>query len=199
MNAPVPAQVADHRDVVTVLATAFSQDPVFSALLPETGSRTDRLHRFFSLEAGPWALDFGKSWILRDAGQVLGAAVVLPSARRHNPDQNRPANILGYLRTFGRRSLHARRFLEVLEGAHPREDHLYLPFIGAAQPGRGAGALLMTAMTRAADQAGSPMYLEASSAASASLYRRHGFVDTGTIEAPGIPVMYPMWREPSDA
>ena len=59
------------------------------------------------------------------------------------------------------------------------------------------GAKLMSAMGRAADEAGVPMYLEASSATSAQLYRRHGFVDTGTLEPPGMPTLYAMWREPS--
>jgi len=199
MNAPVVATPADHADIVDVLATAFSQDAVFGALVPDARTRPTRLRRFFSLEAGPWALDFGNSWILRDGAEPLGAAVVVPSAHRHNPDQNHPMNVLRYLRTFGRNSLKARSFLQVIERAHPREDHLYLPFIGAAQPGRGAGALLLSAMTRSADEAGSPLYLEASSATSARLYRRHGFVDTGTIEAPDMPVLYPMWREPSGA
>jgi hypothetical protein len=197
MTEPVVATSADHADIVDVLATAFSQDPVFSALLPDAGSRLTRLHRFFGLEAGPWALDSGKSWILRDGAELLGAAVIVPSAHRHNPDQNDPATVLSYLRTFGRHSLKARSFLKVLERAHPREDHLYLPFIGAVHPGRGAGAKLMSAMTRGADEAGSPMYLEASSATSARLYSRHGFVDAGVIEAPDMPPMYPMWREPS--
>jgi hypothetical protein len=52
-------------------------------------------------------------------------------------------------------------------------------------------------MARAADEAGTPMYLEASSATSARLYRRHGFVDTGTLVPPGMPPLYAMWREPS--
>src|SRR5262245_26537392 len=149
MTEPVVALPADHGDIVDVLATAFTDDPVFSALLPDAGSKTTRLRRFFTIEAGPWALEFGHSWILRDGVQPLGAAVILPSARRHNPDQNHPLTIFSQLRTFGRNSLKAQRFLKILERNHPREDHLYLPFIGATQPGRGAGAMLMAAMTGA--------------------------------------------------
>jgi hypothetical protein len=199
MTEPVVATSADHGDIIDVLATAFSHDPVFSALVPEAGSRPARLRRFFTLETGPWALNFGHSWILRDGAEPLGAAVILPSARRHNPDQYRPAALLGYVRTFGRHLVKAQRFLKVLEQNHPREEHLYLPFIGATQPGRGAGAKLMTAMTGAADEAGMPMYLEASSATSARLYRRHGYVDMGVIDVPDMPPLYPMWREPSRA
>jgi ribosomal protein S18 acetylase RimI-like enzyme len=197
MNQPVVASAADHDDVVAVLATAFEQDPVLAALLPDAGSRPTRLRRFFAIDAGPWALNHSSSWILRDGVEPLGAAVVIPSARRHNPAQNHPATMAGYLRAFGRHSLKARGFLEVLERAHPVEEHMYLPFIGAAVPGRGVGSRLLSALGRAADERGLPVYLEASTEESARLYRRHGFADTGTIVAPDMPPMYAMWREPS--
>ena len=198
VNDPVPATSADHRDVVEVLATAFSQDAAFVALVPDADSRPARLHHFFTAEAGPWALDFGSSWILRDGTEPVGAAVVVPSAQRHNPAGNHPVTILRYLRTFGRNSLKARRFIGVVEGVHPVEEHLYLPFIGAVEQGRGIGSRLLSALGRAADERGLPVYLEASSEESANLYRRHGFVDTGTIVAQDMPPLYAMWREPVD-
>jgi hypothetical protein len=197
MNDPVSASSADHHDIVEVLATAFSQDAVFAALVPDADSRPARLRHFFTAEAGPWALDQGSSWILRDGAKPLGAAVVMPSARRHNPAANHPGTILRYLRTFGRNSLKARRFIGVVEGVHPVEEHLYLPFIGAVEQGRGIGSRLLSALGQAADERGAPVYLEASSEESANLYRRHRFVDTGTIAAPGLPPLYAMWREPS--
>lgn len=197
MSEPVVATSSDYLDIVEVLASAFEQDPVFVALVPDSRSRSARIRRFFKLEAGPWALDFGHSWILRDGAEPIGVAVILPSARRHHPDENHPRYILHHLRTFGRHTWKALRLFGHLERAHPREEHLYLPFIGAARPGLGAGSKLMSAMARAADDAGLPMYLEASSTTSARLYRRHGFVDTGVIEVPGMPPLYPMWREPS--
>lgn len=197
MNAPVPAQAADHSDMVKVLSTAFSQDAVFSALVPHAGSRPARLRHFFTAEAGPWALELGSSWILRDGTEPLGAVVAVPSAQRHNPTANHPKTVLRYLRTFGRNSMKARRFIEVVEGVHPVEEHLYLPFIGAVMQGRGIGSSLLSALGRAADERGLPVYLEASSEESAHLYRRHGFVDTGTIVAPEMPPLYAMWREPS--
>ncbi|MFL6089847.1 MAG: GNAT family N-acetyltransferase [Aeromicrobium sp.] len=197
MAEPERATSADRGDVVEVLATAFEQDPVFAALMPDARSRPTRLRRFFAIEAGPWALDLGGSWILRDGAAALGAAVVVPSAQRHNPAENHPVTIAAYLRTFGRHSLKARSFLEVIEATHPTEPHLYLPFIGAARPGSGAGSMLLSAMSAAADDAGLPLYLEASTATSARLYRRHGFVDTRTIEAPDMPPLYAMWREPA--
>jgi hypothetical protein len=197
MSEPVVATSADHADIVEVLSTAFTRDAVFGALLPDGRSRTARLRRFFDIDAGPWALEQGHSWILRDGGQPIGAAVILHSARRHNPAESNPATIARYVGIFGRHSLKARAFNAELERLHPVEEHLYLPFIGASQPGHGAGAKLMSAMTQAADEAGVPMYLEASSATSARLYRRHGFVDTGVIEAPDMPPLYPMWREPT--
>ena len=79
MNKPAVATPSDYRDVVEVLATAFAQDGVFSALLPDARSRTARLRRFFEIDASPWALEHGHSWILRDGREPLGAAVILAS------------------------------------------------------------------------------------------------------------------------
>jgi hypothetical protein len=142
-------------------------------------------------------LDLGLSWILRDGTEPVGAAVVLPSARRHNPAAKHPKTIVRYLSTFGRNSLKARRLFTALEQVQPVEEHLYLPFIGAVAQGRGIGSSLLSALGQAADQRGLPVYLEASSEESAHLYRRHGFVDTGTIVAQDVPPLYAMWREPS--
>jgi ribosomal protein S18 acetylase RimI-like enzyme len=142
-------------------------------------------------------LDQGFSWILRDSVEPLGAAVILASARRHNPAENHPTTIARYLRAFGRRSLKARKFLEVMERTHPVEEHMYLPFIGAAVQGRGVGSRLLSALGRAADERELPVYLEATTEESAALYRRHGFRDTGTIVAPDMPPLYAMWREPT--
>src|ERR671918_63703 len=114
MNDPVPATSADHPDMVKVLATAFSLDPGFAVLVPDADARPARLRHFFTAEAGPWALDHGFSWILRDGTEPVGAAVVLPSARRHNPTGNHPKTILRYLRTFGWNLLKAFRFIRVV-------------------------------------------------------------------------------------
>ncbi|MGP4004836.1 GNAT family N-acetyltransferase [Streptomyces sp. 8N706] len=84
--------------------------------------------------------------------------------------------------------------------AHPEDrSHYYLPAIVVA-PGRqseGLGTALLTTVLERCDREGVPAYLEASNARSKALYERHGFVFTGTtVDLPGGPPMWPMWREP---
>ncbi|WP_035700153.1 GNAT family N-acetyltransferase, partial [Glycomyces tenuis] len=70
------------------------------------------------------------------------------------------------------------RALRMVAAAHPRRyPHLYLHSI-AVDPrrrGRGAGAALLAERLRLADEAGMPVYLEASTERSARLYERSGF------------------------
>ncbi|MER5969051.1 GNAT family N-acetyltransferase [Streptomyces sp. NPDC002055] len=84
--------------------------------------------------------------------------------------------------------------------AHPTGTaHYYLPAIVAA-PGRQSaglgGALLASALDRC-DRERTPAYLEASNTRSKALYERLGFVLCGrTVDLPGGPSLWPMWREP---
>ncbi|NJQ00897.1 GNAT family N-acetyltransferase [Streptomyces sp. PLAI1-29] len=83
---------------------------------------------------------------------------------------------------------------------HPRaRAHRYLMLVGV-EPGRrcqGIGGALLAPALRDCDRAGLPAYLEASSARSRRLYEREGFAPTGTtVQLPGGPLMWPMWREP---
>ncbi|MGI5527127.1 GNAT family N-acetyltransferase [Streptomyces syringium] len=84
--------------------------------------------------------------------------------------------------------------------AHPMDrSHYYLPNIVAApgRTGEGRGSALLEAVLERCDREGMPAYLEASNTRSKALYERHGFVFTGrTVDLPGGPPMWPMWREP---
>lgn len=88
---------------------------------------------------------------------------------------------------------------QLTEAVHPTEPHYYLPIIGV-HPGRqgsGLGGALLAHVTGRCDREGMPAYLEASNIRSKALYERLGFVFTGTtIDLPGGPSMWPMWREP---
>lgn len=89
-------------------------------------------------------------------------------------------------------------FTELLRARHPHDrEHLYLPFLGVAEPGRGIGSALLTSRLSRADAEGLPAYLEASSPRSVPLYRRHGFEFLGEpVTLPDGPRLWPMWREP---
>ena len=88
--------------------------------------------------------------------------------------------------------------LGLVEEAHPREDHWYLPFIGTRpeRQGQGLGSKLLQHMGERLDRDGLAAYLEASSERSRALYLRHGFEATGEITLPDGPSIWPMWRAP---
>ncbi|WP_432093611.1 GNAT family N-acetyltransferase [Streptomyces sp. bgisy100] len=84
--------------------------------------------------------------------------------------------------------------------AHPTGTaHYYLPAVVAAPCRQSAGlggALLASALDRC-DRERMPAYLEASNTRSKALYERLGFVFCGrTVDLPGGPSLWPMWREP---
>ncbi|MGO4616923.1 GNAT family N-acetyltransferase [Nocardia sp. 2YAB30] len=93
---------------------------------------------------------------------------------------------------------------ELLAREHPREfPHQYLQVIVTMPEhrGKGAGAAILTHRLRAASETGIPVFLEASTERSASLYTRSGFTRTGathTLPENG-PTLIPMWFRPGAA
>ena len=67
---------------------------------------------------------------------------------------------------------------------HPTEPHWYLPMIAMdpALQSRGYGSALLRAALARCDEDGLPAYLESSNPRNISIYRRHGFEATGTIQ-----------------
>jgi GNAT superfamily N-acetyltransferase len=81
---------------------------------------------------------------------------------------------------------------------HPTEPVWYLPLIGVEpeEQGRGYGAAMLRDILWLCDRDAVPAYLESSNSANLTLYRRHGFEQTGVIQAGSSPEMYPMIRRP---
>jgi ribosomal protein S18 acetylase RimI-like enzyme len=82
--------------------------------------------------------------------------------------------------------------------AHPHEPHWYLNVIATlpSSRGQGLGAAALAPVLAVCDTEGMPAYLESSNPRNMTLYRRHGFEQTGEILLPDGPSLYPMWREP---
>jgi len=89
-------------------------------------------------------------------------------------------------------------FLGQMPTYHPHEPHWYLPLIGVdpSQQGRGHGGALLQHALQICDRDGLPAYLEATSPRSKALYLRHGFEESGVIQAGSSPAMWPMLRKP---
>ena len=88
---------------------------------------------------------------------------------------------------------------EQMDELHPHDDHWYLPLTGVdpVAQGRGLGGALLQHALKTCDSDGLPAYLEATSPRSRNLYARHGFKDTGIIQAGTSPPMWAMLREPA--
>jgi GNAT superfamily N-acetyltransferase len=85
-----------------------------------------------------------------------------------------------------------------MAAAHPHEPHWYLNVIATlpSSRGQGLGAAALAPVLAVCDTEGMPAYLESSNPRNMTLYRRHGFEQTGEILLPDGPSLYPMWREP---
>jgi GNAT superfamily N-acetyltransferase len=93
----------------------------------------------------------------------------------------------------------ALQLLGAMEKVHPTEPHYYLEFLGTRRDrqGHGGGSAVMSVMLDRCDTEGVPAYLESSNPRNVPFYARHGFAETGHIEAPkGGPTLATMWREP---
>lgn len=86
---------------------------------------------------------------------------------------------------------------EAMDAAHPTAPHWYLAAIATLPDRRaeGHGGRLLAGTLERVDAEGLPAYLESSNPRNVSLYQRHGFVATGTVQAPGAPPMTAMWRD----
>jgi GNAT superfamily N-acetyltransferase len=192
-----PATAGDVDRLSRTLAAAFADDPVFHHLLPPgVRSRDERLRRVFAVD-GARSLARGGLWTTADGD---AAAVWFPPGHWRPTPWEDLRETPAWLRTAGRR---VRVFQELRAAlfAHHRElpPHWYLYYLGArpTRQGAGLGSALLRAVLDRCDADGVPAYLESSCERNRPLYRRHGFVERGTLELPaGCPPMIPMWRDP---
>ena len=196
-DAPVVAGRADAAAVASDLSAAFSTDPIFNWFL-----RADALHdaarlKLFNLLVAV-ALADGEVFRPATGG---AAAVWLPS------ESLGPTPFLQSLRTLPHilqatglsRLSRMSSMRAVMEKHHPTSPpHAYLWFLGVTPQaqGLGVGSRLLAHGLARVDEKGLPAYLESSSPANLSLYRRHGFEVMEVLRPqPDAPQMWAMWRE----
>ena len=187
----------DDRDTIAaVMASAFSDDPLFMWMAGLTAPDESRLRPMFSDLARVQLAKADHELYVNETGD--GAAIWLGVDRWKTSVGDLIRTTGGALRTFRTHGLRAIRTLGAMEKVHPTAPHYYLEYLGtrADRRGRGIGTALMAPMLERCDDEGLPAYLESTPKAR-SLYHRHGFVPCGDVALPkGCPPLHPMWREP---
>jgi len=186
---------ADVQEIAAVLASGFWDDPVMTWVFDESG-REEKLEELFGYTMTNQFIPGGRTYVTEDAA----AGWMPPGETLQGGD--------GDMGQFADRLLAAGTSVDELtrlaamgaamEAAHPKEPHWYLAMIAARRErrARGLGTLLMQHALEVVDEQHMPAYLESSNPRNITLYERHGFVVTGTIEIPDGPSLTPMWRAP---
>jgi ribosomal protein S18 acetylase RimI-like enzyme len=191
-----PAAKADIPEAADVLARAFDDDPELRAFI-DGRDRQHRLHLYLAAEA---RLNLDKGGVIdlyrNAAGEVAGVAVWEPSNARETLGQTiRYAPAM--LRGVGWRGLVNwllyRSDFKRLQPAGPHW-HLVRLVTDASSRGQGVGTGLLRHRLEAIDRQGGVAHLEASSAASARLYRRLGFETVGEFRLPPATLILAMTR-----
>jgi ribosomal protein S18 acetylase RimI-like enzyme len=175
------------------LAAAFEEDPIFAWLLPDERRRPGKLLRFFTLELESVVLPSGAAWMSPEAS---GACLELPPGKWRMPLRTQALHAPQFAAVFGRSLPRALITITQMERRHLREPHFYVPYVGVAPEGQGAGlgTKLLGKTLERADAAGLPTYLEATSERNAALYERLGFEHLGVFTVLGSPPLWPMRR-----
>lgn len=201
-----PPQGAIHRAspheataVTAILEHAFMDDPISRWIFPNEVERAESHPDFFSVFVAA-TLEAGEIYVTDDH---RGAALLLHTdpATPESPQERELFRAL-FRRTLTETA--ATRFLlldTLMHDNHPgHAPHTYLPFIAVhpASQRLGLGTTLLAHVFNLLDAMGHSAYLEASSERNQRLYRRLGFTPIGsTVQIPGGPAFYPMWRKPS--
>ncbi len=187
------------RHIRHVLASAFSDDPFFCWLFPDSATRATCTAALMMPYVEAY-LSMGVTDIVGDGSAVLGAALwAVP---------NTPEVVLTGLPDVGD-LLHAicgeQRLSEAIEAydvfvsVRPSEAFAYLHFVGTspAERGRGYGRSLVRHGVARAEAAGLPVHLETNAFANLTFYRSLGFRVTAHKALPhGAPDLWALRLDP---
>jgi GNAT superfamily N-acetyltransferase len=191
------AEPEDRATMAAMYARAFDDDPVWTFVFPDAGSRPTQSAQLFSAFIRAHVGD-GETLVADD---VAGAAVWAPPGKWQIPMTRMLGEVPRLLKALGRRSIRLLGDLQRIERFHASfttDPHFYLAVLGTDPPqqGRGIGSAVMAPVLARCDEAGLGAYLESSKESNVPFYRRHGFELVGDFTFRDGPTMWPMWREP---
>ena len=194
-----PATAADRPTLADSLASAFSDDPLFSWMAGAGPTRplAPRVRVVFD--------SFAKRELARSEHLVFtddsgtGVAVWKAPNNWKMPTGDMLRAVPAMLRAFGTKATRMIGAFNAIEKVHPQEDHYYLEALGTRQDmqSKGIGSAVLQHMLDRCDVEGMPAYLESSNPRNVPFYARHGFEVTGEISVgKGAPTVTAMWRSP---
>lgn len=186
----------DEDALAEVLASAFFDDPIWSWIVPDEGTRQRRLSGLFRAVVGA-SLARGDTVLTTDVR--AGAAVW------REPGRWQDSSLGGWRRfVLAARSLGLGGIVRLavvaaaIHDKHPRDPHWYLELLGTDPPsqGTGVGSALIREVTRRCDAGGLPAYLETQRRENVEFYGRHGFEVVDEVDVSfGGPHLWLMWRK----
>ena len=194
---------AEEHAVITSLARAFHDDPLFNFFLPDHVKQARGLLRFMQANVTD-AQPFGEVWVARRAGSdaVAGAAVWLPPdayPRGTRRDLAQLARMIpGSATGIGPRVPAVLRLLRRIDEVHPHERHWYLAVLGVDPlfQRTGAGGALLQPVLARCDTEALPAYLETQKPENVPYYRTFGFDVVQELDVRGCPPLWTMSRAP---
>ena len=191
-----PATVDEFELLASIAAAGFYDDPVMSWVFPDPATRLEQLRYAFGGLVRDFVPDRGTVHVVGDACVTFwrGPDFDHASKDRGGGDDKPPPSV-----PFTADILERFAILDAtMSAAHPHDAHWYLNVISTLpeRQGTGLGARALRAVLAVCDADNVPAYLESSNPRNMTLYRRHGFVQTGELPLPDGPSLYPMWRDP---
>lgn len=195
-----PLRESDLDEAASVLAEAFSTDPVWGPAFPAHPRRLEyaAAHwRFVTAQAIPYE----SSHVAETPdGAIASLAVWFPHGAEEMAAEDLPAYEELLRSSIGEEAAAAIFSSGARFGAaRPAEPHAYLSLLAVAPEARGLGygMRLVAAALADYDREGTRTYLESSNAANDARYERLGYVPATRIEFPGGVPVQTYLREPA--
>jgi ribosomal protein S18 acetylase RimI-like enzyme len=194
-----PATPADRAMLAASLASAFSEDPLFSWMAGAVPNKPlePKLRIVFDtfLKAD---LERAERLVFTDEDGIGVAIWKAPNKWKMSTGDMLRA-LPAMLRALGTKAPRMIGAFSAIEKVHPKDEHYYLEALGPRQDmqSKGVGSAVIRHMLDRCDTEGMPAYLESSNLRNVPFYARHGFETTGEIVVgKGAPTVTAMWREP---
>ncbi|MEV0035005.1 GNAT family N-acetyltransferase [Streptomyces sp. NPDC050804] len=185
---------SDRATLVRLLERAFDDDPVSCWVFPDAAHR-HKVHGLFLGVFADIALAHGRVDIMED-GTAMALWLHVPAGVPEGEDDT-PALLRETADPDNERAELVGRLTGEIHPHDRAHEYLLMIAVSPEHQGRGLGRSLIAPVLERCDRDGVAVYLEASSERSRRLYERLGFAFMGTtVDLPGGPHMWPMWREP---